>query len=150
MPWLWLAATFVQVWVIINIALRRLSANLYSEERTVDDPSDSAPSVHEGYITEQGDSCRERMAFRTEPPYPASTTVTIMTVRIELPLRRDSQNRIDGESQIGVSQVADSRWPPCVRSRDFESPRRTSCLAQKLTPESRIANPRYTRGTRHY
>jgi hypothetical protein len=56
-----------RVWVIITIALRRLSANLYREERPVDYLSDSAPSpsVLEAYISETDLARQLKRSVRT-------------------------------------------------------------------------------------
>jgi len=48
-----------------SLALRRLSANLNREERPVDDLSDSAPSVLEGYITETDLARQLKRSVRT-------------------------------------------------------------------------------------
>jgi hypothetical protein len=48
-----------------SLALRRLSANLYREERPVDDLSSSAPSVLEGYITETDLARQLKRSVRT-------------------------------------------------------------------------------------
>jgi hypothetical protein len=114
-PWTWFAATSLQVSVIITIALRRLSANLWREERPVSDLCDSAPSpsVLEGSI----ETDLARQLNRS-----VRTLRRLAATRSGSPLARSCEGGSDARTIAG-----DVSGYPCARhaSRPAE---RGSCL----------------------